>query len=149
MISHAVCPPFVFGPYAPEFYPVSPQNHSSNNFIYGLVHPEEKISWSSAYVDVRDLAKAHVNALKSPPTADVGRKRVIIGYPYPLDGKHALEILAEKRPQWKSRLNQRQPPDGTPAPSKFGCDFARIEEVLGIKETEFLTSEQVCRTPCF
>ncbi|KAF5357323.1 hypothetical protein D9758_005848 [Tetrapyrgos nigripes] len=141
-----IYPPLIFGPYAPEFFPVSPQNHSSNQYLYGLLEPEGKISWSTFYVDVRDLAKAHVNALNSPPTADVGRKRVIIGSPYPVDGKRAIEILAENRPQWKSRLNKREPPKEISPTNmslgKFSGDFARVEEVLGIKETEFVTFEQ-------
>jgi len=142
-----VFPPWIFGPYAPEFYPLSPQNHSSNKYLYGLVNPEGRIAGNAPYVDVRDLAKAHVNALKSPPTSKVGRKRVVIASPQQIDGKKALEILAEKRPQLKPRLIKRQLPENTP--EKYGCDFGRIEEVLGLKETDFLPYEQVCGlVPC-
>ncbi|KAK7473143.1 hypothetical protein VKT23_001244 [Stygiomarasmius scandens] len=136
-------PPWIFGPYAPEFYPLSPQNHSSNQYLYGLINPEGRIAGNAPYVDVRDLAKAHVNALESPPTSKVGRKRVVIASPQQIDGKKALEILAEKRPQLKPRLIKRQLSESSP--EKYGCDFGRIEEVFGLKETDFLPYEQVLR----
>ncbi|THU94191.1 NAD(P)-binding protein [Dendrothele bispora CBS 962.96] len=133
-------PPWVFGPYVPDFYPVSPKNLSTSKYLYGLVDPNGKCPWNAFFIDVRDLANAHVNALKSPPASKIGRKRVVIGSPELLDGRKALATLAEKRPQLASRLNQKEPPVNNSG--KYECDFARIEEVVGIKETDFLPLEQ-------
>jgi len=132
----------IVGPYAHEFYDLQIDNQSlSNKFFYGLIFPDGRFPPHSLYTDVRDLAKAHVNALDAPPTSAIGRKRVLFSSPHELDYKDALKMIGEKRPQLRDRLNK-----GEPAPSplkRTPCDFKRIEEVTGFKTENFHTVEQV------
>ncbi|THU91706.1 NAD(P)-binding protein [Dendrothele bispora CBS 962.96] len=92
------------------------------------------------WIDVRDVAKCDVKALKAPPTSVVGRKRLIITSPHDMEYADALKFLAEARPQLKSRLNKTDPPKRMHY--RLPCDFARIEEVLGIKKEQFFTRNE-------
>lgn len=58
----------------------------------------------TGYIDVRDLARMHINALDSPQSA-VGRKRMLIASPIDLNYGEAVRYIAEARPELKSRLN--------------------------------------------
>ncbi|KAJ6535066.1 hypothetical protein B0H19DRAFT_1184847 [Mycena capillaripes] len=92
------------------------------------------------YIDVRDVAQAHIRALNSPPTAEVGRKRVILSSPYGWSFQKTLDFIKEQRPVLKERLitatPQAQPFDVLP------MDFGRVEKVLGMKVSDFRTVEE-------
>ncbi|THU94190.1 NAD(P)-binding protein [Dendrothele bispora CBS 962.96] len=134
-------PPFITGPYAREFFDVRIDNQSiSNKFFYGIIFPDGKFPLHSLYIDVRDLAKAHVNAIDAPPSSTIGRKRVLFSSPHELDYKDVVKMLAEKRPQLKDRLNKGEPPSSPM--KKLPCDFKRIEEVTGFRPEDFHTLEQ-------
>ncbi|THU92908.1 NAD(P)-binding protein, partial [Dendrothele bispora CBS 962.96] len=137
-----ILPPLNFGPYVREFFDLEsgPKNHSTNKFFYGLIFPEVGYPNHGFWIDVRDVAKCHVKALKAPPTSVVGRKRLIIASPHDMEYGDALKFLAEARPQLKSRLNKTDPPKWLHY--RLPCDFARIEEVLGIKKEHFFTRNE-------
>ncbi|THU86120.1 NAD(P)-binding protein [Dendrothele bispora CBS 962.96] len=137
-----ILPPFIFGPYVREFFDLEsgPKNHSTNKFFYGLIFPGAGYPEFGFWIDVRDVAKCHVKALKAPPTSVVGRKRLIIASPHDMEYGDASKFLAEARPQLKSRLNKTDPPKWMHY--RLPCDFARIEEVLGIKKEQFFTRNE-------
>ena len=90
------------------------------------------------YIDVRDLARAHVSALKSPPEAAIGRKRLLIASPHGLNYKRAVEFIAEKRPELKDRLV-----DANKAPvfplDTMPLDLDRVEAVTGVKVDSYIS----------
>src|ERR1700761_8625427 len=118
----AVNPTYFYGPFTPLF-PVR-------------VFPAE-----TRYVDVRDAAQAHVRALSAPPTAAVGRKRIVFSAPTGWPFQRTLDFIAEQRPALKARLITAAP-KALPA-DVLPMDFGRVEEVLGMKIADFHTTEQV------
>lgn len=86
-------------------------------------------------VDVRDVARAHVLALKAPSAREVGRKRIIVTGPQFtwLDATEHLKVsrssLAEQN-RLKSAGTGKFARDLTLA----RCENERAESVLGLKE---------------
>ncbi|KAJ7501147.1 hypothetical protein B0H11DRAFT_2375317 [Mycena galericulata] len=136
-----VNPPFVYGPFTLHFHVPAPGYKAlSNNNLYNLIFPDGVFSSSTEYIDVRDVAQAHVRALNSPPTAEVGRKRLIISSPHGWPFQRTLDFIAAQRPALKGRLIT-----ATPAEKLFDVlpvDFGRLEQVLGMKISDFHTTEQ-------
>jgi len=79
-------------------------------------------------VDGRDVARAHILALRSPPASEVGRKRLLVSGPN-FTWKDAVEHLAKVRPELKDRL-----PDSSEAKEvqTASVDVSRAKEVLGL-----------------
>lgn len=79
-------------------------------------------------VDVRDVARAHVLALKASPATEVGRKRIAVVGPG-FSWKDAVEHLMVARPEVKSRL-----PDASEAQTMIvaSTDTSRARDVLGL-----------------
>lgn len=87
------------------------------------------------YIDIRDLAHAHVAALTSSPKTDIGRKRLLIASPHELDYDLVVKLIAENRPELKDRLIDRESPE---FPRKnMPVDHTRIEEVIGVNESSY------------
>ncbi|KAJ7187346.1 hypothetical protein C8R46DRAFT_1025213 [Mycena filopes] len=135
-------PPFFYGPFTPHF-PVPAGDFgalSTDLQIYNLLFKDGKFPSKSRHVDVRDVAQAHVRALTSRPTAEVGRKRIILASPTGWPFRQTVEFIAKERPALKERLitaePQVQPFDVLP------MDFARVEEVLGMKVSDFHSTEE-------
>lgn len=137
-----VNPPFLYGPFAEGFTLPKPDYGalSSNILIYNFISPTGTFPASPAYVDVRDVAKAHVLALSSPPTSSVGRKRILFTSPHGFDFKDIVDLIAEKRPELKERLITAPPP--TLSYNKVPIDFDRIQEVLSLGKNEFRTVDE-------
>lgn len=136
-------PPFLYGPFTTNFPILATPDFdalSTNLTIYNLITTEGKFPPRPGHADVRDVAVAHVTALDSPPTSEVGRKRVIFASPYDFNFKNAVELLREKRPQLKDRLITQVPPE-FPA-YRYPVDFERIERVTGLKKGDFHTFEE-------
>ncbi|KIY53434.1 NAD(P)-binding protein [Fistulina hepatica ATCC 64428] len=135
-------PPFIYGPFAPGFTLAEPNFNalSTNLVIYNLLFPDGVFALHSRYIDVRDAAKAHVRALEAPPTARVGRKRIFFMSRTGFNIPYVLQLIAEKRPALKDRLTR------TPVPTYYmgtpDFTFDRVEEVLGIKESDLIPLEQ-------
>jgi nucleoside-diphosphate-sugar epimerase len=139
---HTVNPPFFYGPFAETFNAPPTPNYSALStdlYIYRLLNPIGVFPASPGYVDIRDVAKAHVLALTSPPTSAVGRKRIPFASPHGFDFGAVVSLIAEKRPELKARLIKATAPtlpyDRTPV------DFDRIHQVLGIDKDEFRAIE--------
>ncbi|TDL27081.1 NAD-P-binding protein [Rickenella mellea] len=130
-------PPMIFGPFAPEFHTIKGDINSLTTMgvFYqnvllssGKKLPARQTEAEPINVDVRDVARAHVLALHSPPTREVGRKRLLIGGTN-FSWKDAVEHLAEVRPELRARL-----PDTSEAlKTKIAkIDTSRLAEVLGM-----------------
>lgn len=135
-------PPLIYGPFAPGFS-VAPGNYyalSTVLYVYRLLNPKGNFPHFPGYQDVRDVAAAHVLALTSPPTTEVGRKRIILSSPYDLNYTWLINLIAEKRPVLKDRLTR------VPAPvfpsDKNDIDFKRIEDVLGFRKEDYKGVEE-------
>lgn len=156
------CPPLFFGPFAPEFSIPTPDYLavSTTIYLYRLLKPTGTyppfagmvfffyhrrrsllltVSISHpGYIDVRDLARAHVAALDAPPESKLGRKRLLMASPYDLNYKTAVEFIAEKRPELKDRLI-----DSTKAPKfpldRMPLDLKRVAQVTGVEENSYFS----------
>ncbi|KAF5372662.1 hypothetical protein D9615_009868 [Tricholomella constricta] len=134
-------PPFLYGPFPEGFTQPTPDYYrlSTNIQLYRFLKPSSRFPPFPGYADVRDCAKAHILGLNSPPTSAVGRKRVVFCSPHGYDFTEILQLLAEKRPELKDRLNKEPPPKFTF--DRAPIDFARIEQVVGIKKEDFRPRE--------
>ncbi|KAI9453407.1 NAD-P-binding protein [Lactarius psammicola] len=133
----SIHPSYIYGPLGPGQVYDKPTT-GSNLFIYGLIagasgRPVSEYDPSAAppllNVDVRDVARAHVLALKLPPSETP--KRFILST-NTFTWKEAIELIAEKRPELKGRLpviTGREPPVGPIAT----LDTSKTESVLGLK----------------
>lgn len=111
-------------------------------YIFNLLVPDGGLPPRHLHhVDMRDIVKAHISALNSPPTSVVGRKRIIFSSPYGLDWNAAVGYIREKRPELKDRLIKQTLP--VVNPDRIPIDLARIEQVLGMKREDFHTLETV------
>ncbi|KAK7002414.1 epimerase domain-containing protein [Favolaschia claudopus] len=137
-------PPFLYGPFTPHYPLPKPEFFalSSNIILYNLLFPDSPNPFPSFThcADIRDVASAHIRALNSPPTAQVGRKRIVFSSPTGLSLKDTIELIAAKRSALKDRLVTATPPvfptDVMP------MDFKRVEEVLGMKIEDFRGIEE-------
>ncbi|KAK0192885.1 hypothetical protein F5146DRAFT_979453 [Armillaria mellea] len=139
-------PPFNYGPFAPGFEYLLPEPDlnalSTNANIYALLRPgNTEFPGGPGAIDVRDVARAHVVALQSRPSAEVGRKRFAIVSPHRSSYKDALAIIAKERPELKDRLT-----DATLAPESpsytLPVEWQKIEDVLGLKADSFIPWEK-------
>jgi len=110
--------------------------------FWNLIDLEGYFFRAPAYVDVRDLAKAHVRAIsQAPPTSEVGRKRLIVPSPHGVDYGRSVDLLRDKRPHLRERLIKRRPPIFDY--DRLSIDFDRVEKVLGMRKEDFFTWEEV------
>jgi nucleoside-diphosphate-sugar epimerase len=140
--SFAVNPPVFYGPVAEGFTLPTPNYGALSTalYIYRLLTPSGQYPWFAAYADVRDIAKAHILALTSPPTSVVGHKRILFASPHGIDFKAVIENIADKRPELKGRLIEGAVPEYSV--DRLPVDFTRIEEVLGLKKQEYIGLER-------
>ncbi|KAF7975888.1 hypothetical protein HWV62_8299 [Athelia sp. TMB] len=102
---------------------------STAMYIYRLLDPAGGFP-PCGFVDVRDLARAHVAALAAPRLPAL-RKRLLIASPYDFNWKDGAAYIAEQRPALKARLFA----DTSKAPEHANArfDLSRLEQVTGIK----------------
>ncbi|KAJ7040586.1 hypothetical protein C8F04DRAFT_239943 [Mycena alexandri] len=135
-------PPFFYGPFTAHFLLPAPDFGalSTDLLMYNLLFEDGIFPSKTRYIDVRDVAQAHLRGLKSRPTAEVGRKRIILSSPTGWPFRETVDFIAEQRPALKERLiaatPQIKPFDVLP------MDFGRVEEVLGMKISDFHSTEQ-------
>jgi nucleoside-diphosphate-sugar epimerase len=131
---HLVLPPFLYGPLAPGYEVAKGDvgSLSTNGFILSIIHgaggrPMPQLV-NSLYIDVREAALAHVRALKTPPSTEVGRKRLLISggrFVWP----EVVEYLAKARPQIAGSLPD--PSTGNTNAREVTMDTTRAKELLG------------------
>lgn len=125
-------PTYFFGPFAPGHRtPFEGEEFSTNNistmaFFWQLLIPDGNLpGW--IWIDVRDVAKIHVDALFAPPTAKVGRKRFLVSgeYHHP---REVADLIIKERPAFAHRINKHV----DEAPNMGQVVFnERVNELLG------------------
>ncbi|KAF8828467.1 hypothetical protein HHX47_DHR3000261 [Lentinula edodes] len=130
-------PPLLYGPLAEGFSLPNPDYSalSTNLLIYKFLTPEGTFPAYPLYLDVRDAAKAHLLALDSAPTSQVGRKRIMISSPHEVVFANIISTINAKRPELKDRLI-KTPPREFPY-TRLDVDLKRLEEVLKMKVEDF------------
>lgn len=86
---------------------------------------------SSSFVDVRDVAKAHIGALEKPEAA--GRRFLLVGGRF--NYEEAAKAIAKAVPETKSRFPSVE---GAPFSPLFSVDSSAAEKVFGFKCELFL-----------
>jgi nucleoside-diphosphate-sugar epimerase len=133
----SIHPSFVYGPLGPGQVYDTPAS-GTNRYVYALIAgaPGRPVSGYDPVirgpplnVDVRDVARAHVLALKLPPSSTP--KRFVLSTST-FTWTDAVALLAEKRPELKKRLpivTGKEPLLGPVAK----LDTSKTESVLGMK----------------
>ncbi|KAJ7154748.1 hypothetical protein C8R46DRAFT_443045 [Mycena filopes] len=136
-----LCPPWIFGPFAPGFEHIVPEPDfaafSTDGFIYQLLRRDNvNYHYSPGVLDVRDAARIHIAAL-NPLTPDHPR-RTPIASPYPADPRDAISYISDARPELRQRLAD---PSTVPVwPSyKVDIDLAPVEKAFGITHDSYKT----------
>ena len=134
----SIHPGYIYGPFGPGQVYDTPAS-GTNRYIYALIagapgRPvngyDPAIRGAPMNVDVRDVARAHVLALKLPPSSTP--KRFILSTST-FTWTDAVALLAEKRPELKERLpvvTGKEPPLGPVAK----LDTSKTESGLGMKD---------------
>ncbi|KAF7793308.1 hypothetical protein EIP86_004420 [Pleurotus ostreatoroseus] len=131
-----VNPTFFLGPFAPEWRASEPGINalSTNMFIYDLLRRDGPLIWWPCVIDVRDVARGLVLSLAAPPSAKVGRKRILMSGEW-LVPREVAAYVAEQRPELKDRLSEAWKND-TQNPTNI-VDNSRAIEVLGLRFTDW------------
>lgn len=130
-------PPLVFGPIHPGLQTLDNLNTSNNNiykFINGTHKKELPPTAILLWVDVRDLALAHVLAMEKK---EAGGQRFFITAGY-WTHKLLAEIIKKDFPEYADQLPADLSPGDFPAKDKMvGFDNARGKQVLGLEYISF------------
>ncbi|KAJ7578369.1 hypothetical protein C8J56DRAFT_967779 [Mycena floridula] len=128
-----VNPPFVYGPMHPDFLRLPRDRLGANTMIYALISgaagraaPPQLCPF---FCDVRDVARAHVLALKAESTKP---KRLLINAGA-FTWKAAIQHLEKTRPELTDRLPSVRNVWSLPG-TLCKTDLALTEEVLQLKE---------------
>lgn len=144
-LHYAVNPTFVYGPFAPgtKIQKGDIKALSTAAFFYQAVLPSggpantiDRVPQAPPplTVDVRDVARAHILALRAPPSAQVGRKRLIVSGPS-MSWLDAVLHVRGALPELKARLPAVAEGAEEKAPLKtMRVDVSRAAGVLGLTE---------------
>lgn len=129
----AINPPLVLGPvvhYLNTLSNLNTSNQRIRNLFTGQNKEEISETGTFIWVDVRDLALAHVKAIEVPEAAD---KRFFITAGY-FSNKEIAEIIRKNFPEFEKELPGKDVKGGDyPAGGVYKYDNSRTVEVLGIK----------------
>lgn len=127
-----ICPPYVFGPVKNATASLVNLNTSSMD-VYRLMSPMSKPSHAIpptsllVWVDVRDVAEAHLKAFEVPET---GRQRFLIA-----EGKYSyqriVDIVRDRMVEVRDRVPVGKPRSGLG--DVYGIDASKSENVLGLR----------------
>ena len=109
--------------------------------IYNLLFPTGVYLPHPGYVDFRDVARAHIGALKSKPDKNK-RKRIAVASPHALTMNHALDIIKKEHPELEYRFITAPVPEFPYY--KLDVEFERLREITGMRKEDFHTLEEVC-----
>ena len=133
-----ICPPMVYGPNTNATATLSHLNTSSA-VVYSLMSTKSKPSdpvpatgfWS--WVDVRDVAQAHLKAYQVPEAG--GNRFFICGGNY--SNQMIADVLRENVPEIKDRVPLGKPGSGFGGAELYTPDASKSVKVLGIKYHSF------------
>ena len=145
---YLVAPIYVYGPFPPGFEKVIPEGDvnsmSTNLHVYNLLAKGtgHRLPMFPGYVDVRDVACAHVLALNSRPTSEVGHKRLALVSPHDSSWVDAIAHLANERPELKDRLlDTTDIPKPLFGNSVVGTPVDGLNKALRFKPSDYTTWE--------
>ncbi|KAI1179695.1 hypothetical protein F4777DRAFT_531465 [Nemania sp. FL0916] len=128
-------PPLVFGPVVPHLASLADINTSNGNMvalIVGRWKPELPATGVHLWVDVRDVAKAHVEAMER---ADASNSRFFVTAGH-FSNAEIVPIVRKNFPQLEDKLPAPGTPGGDyPGGSRenvYGYDNSKASKVLGI-----------------
>jgi len=123
-------PPFVFGPvvhYLNNLENVNTSNQRILNIIQGKMKDEVAPTGTFLWVDVRDIALAHVRAIELGKAAG---KRFFITAGY-MTNKDLIDIIRAEFPEYHSQLPKN--PESDMPKDVYKYDNSRSLQVLGLK----------------
>jgi nucleoside-diphosphate-sugar epimerase len=130
-----VCPPLVLGPVVHHLATLDSIN-TSNERVVKLTRGEWKDEIPTAHpisiwIDVRDLAEAHVRAMERP---EAGGKRLFVTAGY-FSHRELVDAVRKNFPELQDRLPDPSLPGGEMSPPDkiFKIDNEETNKVLGIK----------------
>ena len=121
----------MFGPivhYLNSLEAINTSNQRLRNIIQGQFKAQIPPTGTFTWVDVRDVALAHVRAIE---VEKAGGQRFFVTAGY-FSNKDLVDIIREHRPQLESKLPSNDSPNDLPA-DIYKIDNSRSKEVLGIK----------------
>lgn len=128
-----MCPPLVLGPivhYLNSLDALNTSNQRVANLITGKCKEEIPDTGTFIWVDVRDLALAHVKAMEIPEAAS---KRFFITAGY-FSNREISEIIRKNFPEYENELPGKDVKGGDyPKEGLYKYDNSRTVNVLGIK----------------
>lgn len=128
-------PPLVLGPivhYLNSLDALNTSNQRIRNLMTGQCKEEIPDTGTFLWVDVRDLALAHVKAMELPAAAG---KRFFVTAGH-FTNKEVAEIIRKNFPELEKELPGKDVKGGDyPVGGLYGFDNSRTKEVLGIKFT--------------
>ncbi|GAB7334843.1 hypothetical protein MBLNU13_g06751t1 [Cladosporium sp. NU13] len=128
-----MCPPLVLGPivhYLNSLDGLNTSNQRIRDIMLGKAKDEIPPTGTYIWVDVRDLADAHVAAIEKDEAAN---KRFFITAGY-FSNKEIAQIIEKNYPQYKDGLPTASTPGGDyPSEGIYKYNNKRAIEVLGIK----------------
>jgi len=131
-------PPMVYGPLSQDFDSMDKLNTSSKD-IWRLINGSEKTvppTGLPAYVDVRDLAKAHLLAYTTSAAAN--QRYLVCGGPFTY--QKFCDIIRANFPDLRNTTPEGNA--GEPLPPMFSLDTTKVKKDLGL---EFTSTEKTIK----
>ena len=124
-------PPLVLGPivhYLNSLEAINTSNKRIRDLIQGTLKEKLPPTGTFIWVDVRDVALAHVRAIEVP---EAGGERFFVTAGY-FSNKDLADIIRETYPELESKLPPKDSPSDIPA-DIYGIDNSKSTNVLGLK----------------
>ncbi|KAJ5320130.1 hypothetical protein PENANT_c025G01057 [Penicillium antarcticum] len=124
-------PPLVFGPvvhYLNSLEAINTSNQRMRNLIRGDMKEKLAPSGTFLWVDVRDVALAHVRAIEVP---EAGGERFFVTAGF-FSNKDIADVVRETHPELESKLPPKDSPSDLPK-DIYEYDNSKSQNVLGIK----------------
>ncbi|KAJ5537745.1 hypothetical protein N7494_007224 [Penicillium frequentans] len=133
----ALCPPMVFGPVVHPVPNVESLNES-NSDIWSVAAGTDPLPKArvTAWIDARDLAEAHVQALITP---EAGGKRFIPASSEPFSYDYAADIIKEEF-EWAKGVVTDGYTAGVKPVASYGVDGETVARELGVEYRSFKES---------
>lgn len=129
-----LCPPMVFGPVV---HPISTaeQLNESNSVLWSVAVGADPLPGARvpAWIDVRDLAEAHVQALLRP---EAGGKRFVPASPEPFSYEYAADIMKDEF-GWAEGSVTSNYTNGEKPRASYGVDGETVGRELGVSYRTF------------
>ncbi|KAF7716202.1 NAD dependent epimerase/dehydratase family protein [Penicillium ucsense] len=124
-------PPLVFGPivsYLNSLDAINTSNQRMRNIVQGQFKDAIPPTGMWLFVDVRDVALAHVRAIE---VAEAGGKRFLVAAGF-FSNKVLVEAVRETHPELESKLPPKDYPDDFPS-ELYEIDNSQSKKILGME----------------